>query len=104
MVIDVDLEELLQAAQPGAFQPVALQQNYGVVGAVDALGGTNAVRARKRAMDLRNPLRRRRSTVAAAALRARVRWGRPPSRRPRAAREESSEPAPPSPGRLACPT
>ena len=47
MVIDVDEEELFEAAQPGALKAVALEQDSRVVGAVDAQAGANGFCAGK---------------------------------------------------------
>ena len=44
-MIDVDEEKRLQAAQPGAIEAVALQQNRGVIGAVNAHDATDGLSA-----------------------------------------------------------
>ncbi len=43
--------EIFEAAQPGAFQAVALEQNCRVVGAVDTHGGQNRLGAGKSAVE-----------------------------------------------------
>ena len=45
VMIDVDEEKRLQAAQPGAIQAVALQQNRGVIGAVNAHDAADGISA-----------------------------------------------------------
>ena len=58
VVIDIDQEKPLQAEQPRPLQPIALQQDGGVIGALDASARSYLLGPRQRPVDLRNPLRR----------------------------------------------
>ena len=54
VVIDIDVEERFQPAQPGALQPVAFEQDHRVVRSVDAHRGANRVGAGQTAVDGRD--------------------------------------------------
>ena len=51
VVVDIDDEKPVEAAQAGASQAVALQQNGGVVGAVNAQGGADGIGVGQGAVD-----------------------------------------------------